>query len=153
MKHSTVLMKICSIVICLSPTIAASNTQDYIVTLKRSASDVQPLFLSSLKAADGIVVTHEWNYALNGFAVIRSPARLDSIGLNTLLNDPKVESIVQDGTVHAFASVTQTNAPWNLARLSAVRPLTGTVYNYTYDSSGGNGVDIYILGAWYLTFD
>jgi hypothetical protein len=42
----------------------------------------------------------------------------------------------------------RTNAPWNLARLSTVLPLTGPVFNYTYDSSGGNGVDIYILGEY-----
>lgn len=141
MKLLGTIVGLLSAFACLSPRTAAADTQNHIVTLKQSSSTSSTI-LSSLRTANSIAITHEWKHALNGFA-----AKLDPASLNALLNDPAVESVVPDGTVYAFASVVQTNAPWNLARLSTVRPLPSPVYNYTYDSSGGNGVDIYILDS------
>ena len=43
--------------------------------------------------------------------------------------------------------VIRTNAPWNLARLSSVGTVVGNSSTYTYSSSAGAGVDIYIIGG------
>jgi hypothetical protein len=40
------------------------------------------------------------------------------------------------------------DAPWGLARLSSN---TNTSTTYTYDSSAGNGTDIYIVGEYHPT--
>ncbi|TEB31173.1 subtilisin-like protein [Coprinellus micaceus] len=78
-------------------------------------------------------------------------AILDPILIDVLSRDPRVENIEEDGIVRSLSPVTQTNAPWGLGRLSSIPKLanqnsTALTFNYTYDSSGGAGVDIYVLG-------
>lgn len=47
--------------------------------------------------------------------------------------------------------MTQTNAPWGLSRLSSINPLPNNsdvsqlTFQYVFDSTGGAGVDIYVL--------
>lgn len=92
----------------------------------------------------GLRLSHEYEY-LNSFA-----GQFDEATLNAIRASPDVESIAEDGIMYAMAAVNQINAPWNLAALSSATPLPGTDtsatnYTYTYDSSAGRGVDIYIL--------
>lgn len=54
--------------------------------------------------------------------------------------------------LHTTSAVVQSNAPWGLARVSSGgNPLPvgadpgSLTFSYTFDSSGGSGVDIYIL--------
>ncbi|TEB17269.1 serine protease [Coprinellus micaceus] len=118
-----------------------------IVTLKPGIS-ASSLLESIGPAQDEIVeplVRSEWSHALNGFSAI-----LDPILIDVLSRDPRVENIEEDGIVRSLSPVTQTNAPWGLGRLSSIPKLanqnsTALTFNYTYDSSGGAGVDIYVL--------
>jgi hypothetical protein len=54
-------------------------------------------------------------------------------------------------TVIVIERLRRTNAPWGIARLSQVAKLanqdaTALTFTYTFDSSAGSGVDIYIVG-------
>ncbi|KAK8094670.1 subtilisin-like serine protease-like protein PR1A [Apiospora hydei] len=66
--------------------------------------------------------------------LIRSIAALDEVTL--------VDYVEPDITVSTNALVTQTNAPWGLARISSRR--RGTT-SYTYDNSAGAGTYAYII--------
>ncbi|CAA7269772.1 unnamed protein product [Cyclocybe aegerita] len=120
------------------------TTGKYIVKLKDGVS--KSTVLGSVRKSSN--VTEDWEI-LNGFA-----AQLDDATLNELRASDDVEYIAEDGVVHAF--VTQTNAPWGLARLSSATRLTSTstgslTFSYTYDAAAGSGVDIYILDTGVLT--
>ncbi|KAG5651221.1 hypothetical protein H0H81_009433 [Sphagnurus paluster] len=128
----------------------------YIVKLKEGVSKSK--VFSQLKGAK---ITHDWQ-VVHGFA-----GALDEEALNTLRASPDVEYIAEDGIVTTF--VTQTNAPWGLARVSQRTRLasqdtryipnpyrrsfpptdvqsSALTFSYTYDASAGAGVDIYIVG-------
>ncbi|KAJ3000181.1 hypothetical protein NUW54_g6827 [Trametes sanguinea] len=82
---------------------------------------------------------------LHGFA-----GTFNADALNALRANPDVEYIAEDGIVHINAAVTQTNAPWGLQRISQTAKLSSQntnalTYTYTYDSTAGSGVDIYIV--------
>ncbi|KAJ2935688.1 hypothetical protein H1R20_g1411, partial [Candolleomyces eurysporus] len=84
---------------------------------------------------------------INGIAV-----NVDQNTLNTLRASDDVESISEDGIMHAFAA--QTNAPWGLQRISQSAKIASTDtaalnYRYEYDDSAGEGVDIYIVGRYW----
>ncbi|KAG6815572.1 hypothetical protein H0H87_000400 [Tephrocybe sp. NHM501043] len=115
---------------------SGEKTGKYIVTLKPGATKS-----SVLKSARG-TATHEWDI-INGFAGVFTAEELEA-----LRSHADVESIAEDGYV--TVSVTQTNAPWGLSRLSATAKLSNQDpealnYQYTYDESAGRGVDIYII--------
>ncbi|KAG2002971.1 serine protease [Coprinopsis cinerea AmutBmut pab1-1] len=117
----------------------------YIVTLKDGASTERLLDTVSERRTS-VQNVQVWNDALNGFA-----ADLSEDEVFTLRQSGDVIDIEEDGIVHALASVTQHNATWGTARLSSRTPLlsrdpTALNFRYTYDSSGGAGVDIYVLG-------
>ncbi|RDB21646.1 Cuticle-degrading protease [Hypsizygus marmoreus] len=119
------------------------TTGKYIVKLKDGAS--KSAIFSKLKNS---TVTHDWKL-INGFA-----GDLDSATVNLLRASPDVEYIAEDGIVHTF--VTQTNAPWGLARLSQDARLSNQdtsalTFTYTYDASAGAGVDIYIIDTGVFT--
>lgn len=69
---------------------------------------------------------------------------LDAASLEAIRKLPEVEYVEEDAEFTSYAIVTQTGAPWNLARLSSRTP-GSTVYKY--DSSAGSGTCSYILGT------
>lgn len=117
----------------------------YIVKLKNSAAKSSVLSKLNAKAR----ITHEWDI-IHGFA-----GNFDSTTLETLRSSPDVEYVEEDGVAHTTTAVTQTNAPWGLARLSSNSRLSGSdsalTFSYTYDSSAGGGVDIYVVDTGVLT--
>ncbi|KAF5352594.1 hypothetical protein D9756_006339 [Leucocoprinus leucothites] len=120
---------------------SGETTGRYIVTFKVDADK------SSAKPDSG--VTHTWDGAINGFA-----GHFDDATVEKLRANPDVETITEDGVMHTF--VTETNAPWGLSRLSSSSKLSNQdtsalTYSYTYDSSAGAGVDIYIVDTGVFT--
>ncbi|KAF9467117.1 serine proteinase [Collybia nuda] len=117
---------------------AGDTSGRHIVKLKEGVS--KDTFLGTL--AGGSNITHKWNI-FNGFA-----GHLDVNTLNALRASPDVEHISEDGIMRTF--FTQTNAPWGLSRLSQPGRLTNQntsalTHPYSYDESGGQGVDVYVV--------
>ncbi|KAG6820078.1 hypothetical protein H0H93_005606 [Arthromyces matolae] len=113
----------------------------YIVKLKPGAN------ISSVCEATNTNTIYEYK-VIHGFA-----ATLDANQLKALRSDPNVEYVKQDIIGNATALVSQHDAPWGLARLSTGDQLVDQNPNdlnftYIYDSSGGEGVDTYILGVY-----
>ncbi|KAG6906196.1 hypothetical protein DXG01_015267 [Tephrocybe rancida] len=155
------------------------TTGKYIVKLKPGISTAA--FLN----ATNTTANHEWN-VINGFSGMSNPldisimyckGEIDANKLDELLANGDVESISEDGIVHALgvttkheithslgnttvdhsmhdlATVWQTNAPWGLSRLSNVNKHGNTDANalnfwYAYDSTAGAGVDIYVISVY-----
>lgn len=114
----------------------------YIVFAKTSAA--RGSLVDRLRVND-TVKTMTFDAVLpNAFAVA-----LNEEVLNLLRADPDVESIYEDGIATGFKSVTQANTPWGLQRISQDRVVGGDAslkqYNYKYDSSSGENVDVYVL--------
>ncbi|KAM6496366.1 serine protease [Amanita muscaria] len=126
-----------------SLTVEKANGQTsgkYIVTLKEGIDKTS--LVSHVKTTAH--VTDEWS-VINGFA-----AHLDTATLDFLRAHSDVASIAEDGMMSIDATITQTNAPWGLQRISQAAPLgrtdTGSLtFTYPYDSSAGTGVNIYIV--------
>ncbi|KAI0744997.1 serine protease [Earliella scabrosa] len=123
----------------------AVKPSSYIVKLKSGVS--KEAQLEWLEKQGSSRITHnEWKAGvINGFA-----GTFDTDALNALRANPDVEAISEDGRVSIAADVTQTNAPWGLARLSQPARLSNQntsalTFSYTYDDSAGEGVDIYIV--------
>ncbi|GLB42669.1 putative peptidase S8 family protein [Lyophyllum shimeji] len=114
-----------------------ATTGRYIVKLKDGATKASVLGQGKAKYTYA-----DWEI-INGFA-----SKLDTKTLNSLLSNPDVEYIEEDGIMHNME--TQTDAPWGLSRLSSNAKLTNQdtsalTYSYTYDAAAGTGVDIYII--------
>ncbi|KAJ1334989.1 cerevisin [Microdochium nivale] len=113
----------------------------YIVRMKKPAGAVPgiaSLSASITSCVASIVADADERYEHFG----AFSARLDAADLASLRANPNVEYIEQDGIMEL--QVTQTNAPWGLARLSSVRP--GTT-DYTYDASAGAGACVYVIDS------
>ncbi|KAM6496408.1 serine protease [Amanita muscaria] len=114
----------------------------YIVTLKNGVNKAD--LFSQAKTFN---VTHEWDI-INGFA-----GHCDDPTLDYLRAHSDVESIAEDGIMTINSLATQRNAPWGLERISQPNPVHATgdpnslTFSYTYDSSAGKGVDIYVLDS------
>ncbi|MGW5051882.1 S8 family peptidase [Actinokineospora sp. NPDC004072] len=107
----------------------------YIVKLKDEAAAVSAS-ANDLAAAYGGQVKHTYEHALRGFSLV-----IGSRGARRLAADPRVEYVEQ--VTMARIADTQSNPPWGLDRIDQRdRPLSTT---YTYPSSGGSGVTVYIL--------
>ncbi|KAG0030630.1 serine protease [Podila clonocystis] len=64
--------------------------------------------------------------------------------LDEIRKNPDVDYIERDQVV--YASETQRNAPWGLARISHRKRLTlGTFNKYEFDPNGGNGVTVFVI--------
>ncbi|KAJ2919609.1 hypothetical protein MD484_g772, partial [Candolleomyces efflorescens] len=107
-----------------------------------------------VKFKDGVSRTNLVNslrsdLAVDDLEIINAIAvTLDQDALNVLRASDDVESVSEDGIMHAFA--TQTNAPWGLQRISQNTRISSTDtaalnYRYEYDDSAGEGVDIYVV--------
>jgi cerevisin len=115
-------------------------------------------------------VTDQWTI-INGFAGNFTPEDLE-----VLRAHPDVLSIHEDAVVRAAATVTQyipfasfslvmwsyawcdfrNNAPWGLERISRRTPvankrLGASTFTYSYDSSAGIGVEVYVIGVYHRT--
>ncbi|KAF7422197.1 subtilisin-like serine protease [Pleurotus ostreatus] len=117
------------------------NHGSYIIKLKPGVAKNN--ILKSL----GEKATHQWDAALNGFA-----GKFSDRALKFLRASPLVESISEDGIMHIFQDsdvVTQTDAPWGLARISSPTtvegPAAGLNFTYTYAPPAGEGVDVYVV--------
>ncbi|KAF9562998.1 serine protease [Agrocybe pediades] len=115
------------------------TTGKYIVQFKKGAS--RKTWIKKLKLTNKVA---DWDL-VNGFG-----GDIDEATLEELRASDEVESIHEDGVMYAFAPVTQTNAPWGLARISQDAKLSSTstsalTYTYNYDSTAGAGVDIYVV--------
>jgi len=81
----------------------------------------------------------------DGFA-----GQLSEEAINAFTATGDVEFVSEDRETRLTDLTTQTGATWGLQRLSQQAPLknqkdTGIDFQYTYDDSAGNGVDIYII--------
>lgn len=66
--------------------------------------------------------------------------------LDAIRSDTRVKFVEPDVIVHTAETVVQNNAPWGLARVSHREKLNATTSDvYTYDSTGGEGVNAYII--------
>ncbi|KAI8865864.1 subtilisin-like protein, partial [Ramicandelaber brevisporus] len=92
-----------------------------------------------------------WSAALKGYH-----GNFDAGTLSRIRADPNVEYVEQNLIVHAPHAVkpsddvsalgSQTNAPWNLARLSSKTPLTPPgPWTYYFEDAAGEGVNVYIV--------
>ncbi|EJD48983.1 subtilisin-like protein [Auricularia subglabra TFB-10046 SS5] len=120
-------------------------SKSYIITLKKGADRDGKMGVAA-QAAD-VQVTHEqWNPAVyNGFAGVFSDKAIEK-----MREDPSVEAIEEDVLLHAFATNTQTNAPWGLNRISQkAKPGNqnpgSLTFSYVYDIKAGSGTDIYVV--------
>ncbi|EJD51048.1 peptidase 1 [Auricularia subglabra TFB-10046 SS5] len=123
----------------------------YIVQLKvaalarRSLSSAHRTLLQSFSPSES-QIKYEWP-ALNAFSGTFSDA-----ALLALRSSSEVAAIEHDALGGADGFVTQTDAPWGLRRISQLPKVNSTDYralNYTYvyDSTAGQGVDIYIIDS------
>ncbi|KAI1652618.1 subtilisin-like protein [Daldinia decipiens] len=79
-------------------------------------------------------------YNVEGFKGFASSLTTDH--LEQLQNHPDVEFIEQDAVMSINAYVTQSSAPWGIARLSHK---TGSSSSYVYDSSAGADTCAYVI--------
>ncbi|KAH8800524.1 serine protease [Flagelloscypha sp. PMI_526] len=115
----------------------ATLTGRMIVTLKDGADR------SAVMSDVGLVsaAIDDWE-VINAFVIENDEAIVDAL----LAHDDVLE-IEEDGI--ATILVTQTNAPWGLARLSSTSPVTGSAssltFSYTYQDPAGSGSDVYVV--------
>jgi len=98
-------------------------------------------------------VVHHWDAnVFNGLA-----GSFDEDSLSVLRAQSEVAWIEEDALVHKTATqtVTQTNSPWGIARLSSSQPLSvsrnfdpsNVTFSYSFPSTAGTNVDVYILDS------
>jgi cerevisin len=74
----------------------------------------------------------------------------DKDGVNALRANKDVEYIIEDTVMFTSDVLQQANAPWGLARLAQDGPLADKNpaqlnFPYTFDSTAGQGVDVYVV--------
>ncbi|KZV97054.1 serine protease [Exidia glandulosa HHB12029] len=119
----------------------------YIVALKPSSvarRSLRALHSNILQSFTDAQVHYEWP-VLNAFAGTFTDAALQA-----LRTSDDVLSIEHDTIGDLDELVTQEDAPWGLQRISHVTKLartddTARNFTYTYDTSAGEGVDIYVI--------
>ncbi|QRV77511.1 Serine protease [Ceratobasidium sp. AG-Ba] len=127
-----------------------SGSARYIVMLKDGASlkthktwvDGQRAKLSKSNAKSQLQVTNDYD-VLNGYS-----ANLTADALADLSSNPDVAMVVPD--VPCSGDLTQTDAPWGIARVSRKTrlPIGSSVNNVNYvfnRKPSGSGVDVYVI--------
>jgi subtilisin family serine protease len=122
-----------------APVIVPRNVEvladEYIVKMRdgMSVSGIDET-LEALKA--------DAKYVYNAVGFKGFATTLNAQALRVLQNHPDVEFIEQNAVVTINTYVTQTSAPWGLARISSKTP--GKT-SYTYDDSAGAGTCSYVI--------
>jgi subtilisin family serine protease len=70
----------------------------YIVVLKSETDDERAAANDIAADVDGVTPTHVYEYVFSGFAAVIPDGKLDDVR-----NDPRVETVVPDGVVHAYS--------------------------------------------------
>ncbi|KAK4458204.1 putative cuticle-degrading protease precursor [Cladorrhinum samala] len=104
----------------------------YIVKLKNGLSDDDVNKVLGSRKADKV-----YKGGFKGFA-----GALDSAALDAIRSFPEVEYVEEDAIFTTQAVVSQTGAPWGLARISNT---AGGSTTYKYDSSAGAGTCSYVI--------
>ncbi|KAH8810546.1 peptidase 1 [Flagelloscypha sp. PMI_526] len=142
--HSTAILLNLEPVLSTVPKKSFTGTSGrYIISLKPDANR------DTVKKHHGIVSTaeHDWDI-INAFVIDGT----NKTALDVLLNDPRVETVEEDGIARAGSLISQSNAPWGLGRISVTTSVTGTPtalnYLYNYDNAfAGRGVDVYVIDS------
>ncbi|KAH8797602.1 serine proteinase [Flagelloscypha sp. PMI_526] len=115
----------------------------YIVSLKPDVNR------DTVKSHHGIVTTaqHDWDI-INAFVIEGN----NKTALDALLNDPRVETVEEDGIARADSVITQGDAPWGLRRISTNTVVSGSAtalsYSWMYANDyAGRGVDVYVVDS------
>ncbi|KAI0760467.1 peptidase 1 [Fomes fomentarius] len=130
----------------IKSTTAEKVPNGYIVSLKPGARlNAHRDILRNFARGDSDV-KYEWPN-LNAIA-----GKFSDEALQAFRESDDVAAIEHDTIGGVDAIVTQTGAIWNLQRISQVPKLTSNDtnarnYNYTYDDSAGEGVDIYVIDS------
>lgn len=130
----------------------APHTGSYIVTLKqeavarRSLSSARRSLLRTFESSDHAEIKYEWP-TLKAFA-----GSFSDEAIRALRDSGNVETIEPDSVGGLSEVVVQSDAPWGLQRISQRTPLyrrfdSKLDHNYTYDNSGGKGVDVYVIDS------
>ncbi|RDL33329.1 Subtilisin-like protein [Venustampulla echinocandica] len=93
--------------------------------------------LISKRDTDGIGATYDMDL-LKGYQITADEDTIQQIAAS-----PEVAYIEKDGKVQAWDLLTESDAPYGLARVS--HRTLGTSTSYVYDSSAGSGVTIYVV--------
>lgn len=108
-------------------------------TIKFKAGSPLSILDTALSRIGGGEVIHRFQNKLVGFT-----ARLDRPTVEILRLLPGVEYIEQDTSGATTGYRTQNGAPWGLGRISHREQGS---YDYIYDTSGGEGVCVYITDS------
>lgn len=116
----------------------------FIVQFKENRTESRQAWATRL----GERCTGNWD-SINGLA-----SELDEDELNELRASPNVASIAEDGIMTIRA--TQNDATWGLSRISSAARLANQNaaarnFQFTFDDSAGEGVDIYVVDTGVLT--
>ncbi|KAG9091924.1 subtilisin-like serine protease [Ceratobasidium sp. UAMH 11750] len=137
--------------ILLPPSTIHSAPQSFIVKLKPGFKPHTHLSAIKTKAKTRIGKTTLFDpRVFNGYVVQLDPA--DHAALARL---EEVEYVEPDVVVSVASDRVQTGAPWGLQAITRTTPFpiatanspTALSYSYEYDSSAGQGVDVYILDS------
>ncbi len=107
----------------------------YIVVFKDEVGNI-PQLVQSLIGAHGGNLLHTYEHALKGFAV----ADLPDQAVRALENNPRVDYVVQDDSVHAVGG--QSNPTWGLDRIDERNLPLDDYYEY---AATGQGVTAYVI--------
>lgn len=115
----------------------------YIVVLRDAPDPVghpRPASAAERARGRGAQITHEYHFAIKGFAARLTPAQLAAVR-----TDPDVAYVEPDGEMQALGD--QPGATWGLDRIDQRSGIDGT---YHYDGTGG-GVTAYVIDTGILT--
>jgi cerevisin len=132
-----------------------SIPDSYIVKIKAS-SDIpverRGQWLTNVLAAGGATVQDADSLKLKWSKDIFDgvSGTFDKNGVNALRANKDVEYIVEDSVMFTSDVLQQANAPWGLARLAQDGALADKNpaqlnFQYTFDSTAGQGVDVYVV--------